>query len=48
MWVGFISNPTLCILRIFNPSKKKHVEEYRYSSAIDYVGGKGLLEVMVV
>ena len=34
-----------------NPVKAEFVnqpEEYRYSSAIDYAGGKGLLEVMVV
>jgi len=28
--------------------KKINTEDYRYSSAIDYAGGKGLLEVMVV
>jgi len=27
---------------------KTNTEDYRYSSAIDYAGGKGLLEVMVV
>jgi putative transposase len=34
-----------------NPVKAEIVnraEDYRYSSAIDYAGGKGLLEVMVV
>jgi lysophospholipid acyltransferase (LPLAT)-like uncharacterized protein len=34
-----------------NPVKAEFVnrpEDYRYSSAIDYAGGKGLLKVMVV
>ncbi len=34
-----------------NPVKAEfvnHAEDYRYSSAVDYVGGKGLLEVTVV
>lgn len=34
-----------------NPVKAELVnraEDYRYSSAIDYAGGKGLLDVMVV
>ena len=34
-----------------NPVKAEivnHAEDYRYSSAIDYAGGKGLLEVLLV
>jgi len=35
----------------YNPVKAEIVnrpEDYRYSSAIDYAGGKGLLKVVVV
>jgi len=52
-WLGFISirdshrdHPFLFfgfLIRL-----KKNTEDYRNSSAIDYTGGKGLLEVLVV
>ncbi|NLI72463.1 MAG: hypothetical protein GX361_06985 [Bacteroidales bacterium] len=34
-----------CVAR---QSKKKHASKYVYSSAIDYAGGKGLLDIILI
>ena len=48
-WDLFLIPPFVFFGFVIRLKKKKtKAENYRYSSAIDYAGGKGLLEVMVV